>query len=133
MDLDKLFEQAQSKDFQPIELPVRLEAQVASQLRPFVSTNVLAVLPSRGPKSQEAVLYTAHYDHLGIDPDRKGHNIHNGAVDNATGCGVLLEVARLWSETRSLPPRMILFAALTAEEQTAWLGIPREAFARAAG
>lgn len=117
LDLDKLFEQAQSKDFQPIELPVRLEAQVASQLRPFVATNVLAVLPSRGPKSQEAVLYTAHYDHLGIDPDLKGHNIYNGAVDNATGCGVLLEVARLWSETRSLPPRMILFAALTAEEQ----------------
>ena len=117
LDLDKLFEQAQSKDFQPIELPVRLEAQVVSQLRPFVSRNVLAVLPSRGPRSQEAVLYTAHYDHLGMDPDRKGHNIYNGAVDNATGCGVLLEVARLWSETRSLPPRMILFAALTAEEQ----------------
>jgi Zn-dependent M28 family amino/carboxypeptidase len=117
LDLDKLFEQAQSKDFRPIELPVRLQAQVVSELRPFVSRNVLAVLPSRGPKSQEAVLYTAHYDHLGIDPDLKGHNIYNGAVDNATGCGVLLEVARLWSETRSLPPRMILFAAVTAEEQ----------------
>lgn len=47
----------------------------------------------------------------------KGHNIYNGAVDNATGCGVLLEVARLWSETPSAPPRMILFAGVTAEEQ----------------
>jgi Zn-dependent M28 family amino/carboxypeptidase len=117
LDLDKLFEQAQSKDFQPIELPVRLQAHIASQLRPFVSRNVLAVLPSWGVKSQEAVLYTAHYDHLGIDPDMKGHNIYNGAVDNATGCGVLLEVARVWSETPAAPPRTILFAAVTAEEQ----------------
>lgn len=117
LDLDKLFEQAQSKDFKPIELPVRLQAHVASQLRPFVSRNVLAVLPSRGTKWDEAVLYTAHYDHLGIDSERKGHNIYNGAVDNATGCGVLLETARAWSETPSTPPRMILFAAVTAEEQ----------------
>jgi Zn-dependent M28 family amino/carboxypeptidase len=116
LDLDKLFEQAQSKDFAPVELPVRLQAHVASQLRPFVSRNVLAALSSYGPMSQEAVLYTAHYDHLGIDPDMKGDNIYNGAVDNATGCGVLLEVARVWSQAPSVP-RAILFAALTAEEQ----------------
>src|SRR6267378_3278636 len=117
LDLDKLFEQAQSKGFKPIELPVRLQAHVSSQLRPFVSRNVLAVMPAPGPMSNEAVLYTAHYDHLGIDTDMKGHNIYNGAVDNATGCGALLEVARVWSETTSAPPRSILFAAVTAEEQ----------------
>jgi Zn-dependent M28 family amino/carboxypeptidase len=117
LDLDKLFEQAQSKDFKPIELPVRLQAHVASQLRPFVSRNVLAAVPAVGSKVQEAVLYTAHYDHLGFDPDLKGHNIYNGAVDNATGCGALLEVARVWSETPSAPGRSILFAAVTAEEQ----------------
>src|SRR5437763_3133223 len=117
LDLDKLFEQSQSKDFKPIELPVRLQAHIASQLRPFVSRNVLAALPSRGPMSQQAVLYTAHYDHLGIDPEMKGHNIYNGAVDNATGCGVLLELARLWSESPSAVERTILFAAVTAEEQ----------------
>jgi Zn-dependent M28 family amino/carboxypeptidase len=116
-DLDKLFGRAQSKDFKPIELPVRFEARVASQLRPFVSRNVLAAVPSRGAKSQEAVFYTAHYDHLGIDPEMNGHNIYNGAVDNATGCGVLLEVARAWSETRPAPGRTILFAAVTAEEE----------------
>jgi len=117
LDLDKLFDEAQSKDFKPIELPVRLQAHVASQLRPFVSRNVVAALSAPGPMSNEAVLYTAHYDHLGIDPDMKGHNIYNGAVDNATGCGALLEVARVWSETTSAPPRSILFAAVTAEEQ----------------
>jgi Zn-dependent M28 family amino/carboxypeptidase len=115
-DLDQLFEQAQLKDFTPVEFPVRLQAHVASQLRPFVSRNVLAVLPSYGAMSHEAVLYTAHYDSLGIDPDIKGDNIYNGAVDNATGCGALLEVARLWSQAPPVP-RMILFAAVTAEVQ----------------
>jgi Zn-dependent M28 family amino/carboxypeptidase len=117
LDPGDLLEQAQSKDFRPIELPVRLQAHVASQLRPFVSRNVLAVLPARGALSQEAVLYTAHYDHLGIDSALTGHTIYNGAVDNATGCGVLLEVARAWSRTHSTPPRSIVFAALTAEDQ----------------
>jgi Zn-dependent M28 family amino/carboxypeptidase len=117
LDLDELFKQAQSKDFKPVELPVRLQAVVASKLRPLVARNVLAVLPGFGRASDEAVLYTAHYDHLGIDSDLQGHNIYNGAVDNATGCGALLEVARAWSQTASVPPRVIVFAALTGEDQ----------------
>ena len=135
LDLDKLFEQAQSRDFKPMELPVHLKAHVASQLRPFVSRNVLAKLPGADPKRKdEAVLYTAHYDHLGIDPSMKGDNIYNGAVDNATGCGILLEMARAWSLGEAAPPRSILFAAVTAEEQgLARLGISGQAFAGAAG
>jgi Zn-dependent M28 family amino/carboxypeptidase len=103
----------------PIELPVRLQAHVASKLRPFVSRNVIAELPGADPKRKdEAVLYTAHYDHLGIDPNMKGDNIYNGAVDNGTGCGILLELARAWSAERtSVPARSILFASVTAEEQ----------------
>src|SRR5215471_14814396 len=50
LDLDKLFQQAQSRDFKPIELPLRLQAHVASELRPFVSRNVLAKLPGSDPK-----------------------------------------------------------------------------------
>jgi len=117
LDLDKLFEQAQSREFHPMELPVHLQARVASQLRPFVSRNVLAALIGRDPiLRQEAILYTAHYDHLGID--KKDHNIYHGAVDNATGCGVLLELARAWSQVMpTASPRTILFAAVTAEEQ----------------
>jgi Zn-dependent M28 family amino/carboxypeptidase len=63
------------------------------------------------------VMYTAHYDHLGISPDMKGDNIYNGAVDNGTGCGILLELARTWSQAKSGVPRSILFASVTAEEQ----------------
>ena len=64
-------------------------------------------------------MYSAHYDHLGIDTSIKGDNIYNGAVDNATGCGILLELARAWSESkqRSETKRSIIFAAVTAEEQ----------------
>lgn len=118
LDLDKLFEQSQSRDFKPIELPVRLQAHVTSQLRPFVSRNAVALRPGADPKRKdEAVLYTAHYDHLGIDPNMKGDNIYNGAIDNATGCGILLELARIWSVAKTPPARSIYFAAVTAEEQ----------------
>jgi Zn-dependent M28 family amino/carboxypeptidase len=116
--VDKLFQQAQSRDFKPIELPVHLQAHVASALRPFISRNVLAMVPGSDPKrSDEAVMYTAHYDHLGITPDKKGDNTYNGAVDNGTGCGILLELARIWSVAKPQVPRSILFAAVTAEEQ----------------
>jgi Zn-dependent M28 family amino/carboxypeptidase len=118
LDLDQLFQQAQSRDFRPVELPVRLEAHVSSELRPFVSKNVLGIVPGGDSKrSTEAVMYTAHYDHLGISPDMKGDNIYNGAVDNGTGCGILLELARTWSQAKPGVPRSILFASVTAEEQ----------------
>src|SRR6266566_3625360 len=72
----------------------------------------------KGPtRNNEAVLYTAHYDHLGIDTSKTGDNIYNGAVDNATGCGILLELARTWAKAKKAPPRSVLFAAVTAEEQ----------------
>src|SRR5260221_133368 len=117
-DIDKMFQQAQSREFKPFDLPVRLQAHVASQLHPFVSRNVIAKLPGADSKrAGEAVLYTAHYDHLGVNPSMSGDNIYNGAVDNGTGCGILLELARTWSLSKLTPQRSILFAAVTAEEQ----------------
>ncbi|HKW62251.1 MAG TPA: TonB family protein [Candidatus Acidoferrum sp.] len=118
LDLGELLQQSQSRDFKPIELGVRLQAHVVSQMHPFVAHNVMAMRAGSEPdKNNEAVLYTAHYDHLGIDKDKAGHNIYNGAVDNATGCGILLELARAWAKAKKAPPRSILFAAVTAEEQ----------------
>jgi Zn-dependent M28 family amino/carboxypeptidase len=121
-DVDQMFQQAQSRDFKPVELPVRLKAHVVSTIRPFNSRNVLATLPGSDPnRRDETVMYTAHYDHLGIDTSAKGDNIYNGAVDNGTGCGIILELARAWSQSDQqglqAPPRSILFAAVTAEEQ----------------
>jgi Zn-dependent M28 family amino/carboxypeptidase len=118
MDLNKMMANARSRDFHPIALPVRLKAHMVSKIRPFESNNVLAMLPGSDRKLRdEAVLYTAHYDHLGIRPDMPGDNIYNGANDNATGCGILLEIARAYSEAAARPRRSILFASVTAEEQ----------------
>jgi TonB family protein len=118
-DVDKMFQQAQSRDFKPVELPVRLKGRVVSQIRPFTGRNVLGMVEGAdGARKAEAVLYTAHFDHFGIDTTRaKGDQIYHGAIDNATGCGILLELARVWAGTKPAPPRSILFAAVTAEEQ----------------
>jgi Zn-dependent M28 family amino/carboxypeptidase len=119
LDLDKLFQQAQSRDFKPIELPVKLKAHVLSSVRPFESRNVLAMVEGSDPvKEKEAILYTAHYDHFGIDKTKPaGSNIYHGAADNATGCGILMELGRVWAQAKPVPQRSIIFAAVTAEEQ----------------
>jgi Zn-dependent M28 family amino/carboxypeptidase len=118
MDLDRMILDARSPNFHPVALPVKLKAHMVSQVRPFESNNVVAMLPGADSKLRsEAVLYTAHYDHLGIRPDMPGDNIYNGANDNATGCGILMEVARAYAESVQRPRRSILFAAVTAEEQ----------------
>jgi Zn-dependent M28 family amino/carboxypeptidase len=117
-NLDKLMSDARSRDFKPVPLGVRLQAHMTSKIRPFESNNVIAVLPGADKKlSDEAVIYTAHYDHLGIRPDMPGDNIYNGAMDNGTGCGILLELARAYSLSRQTPRRSIYFASVTAEEQ----------------
>jgi Zn-dependent M28 family amino/carboxypeptidase len=118
MDIDKMYQQAQSRDFKPVKLPVSLKAHVVSEIHPFMGKNVVAKLPGGDAKrTDEAVMYSAHYDHLGIHPDAEGDQIYNGAVDNATGCGILLEAARVWSMAKPAPARSILFAAVTGEEQ----------------
>jgi Zn-dependent M28 family amino/carboxypeptidase len=118
MNLEKLMQAAQSRDFRPVNLGARLQAHIVSKIRNFESNNVLAILPGGDRKAaDEAILYTAHYDHFGIRPDMPGDNIFNGADDNATGCGVLLEVARAFGTAAARPRRSILFAAVTAEEQ----------------
>ena len=101
MNIDKMMADARSRDFHPVTLPVKLKAHMVSKIRPFESNNVMAMLPGSDRKlNDEAVMYTAHYDHLGIRPDMPGDNIYNGADDNATGCGILLEIARAYSEAR---------------------------------
>jgi len=117
-DLDQMMEEAQSRNFRPVSLPLKLKAHMLTKVRPFESSNVLAVLAgNNGSLRNEAILYTAHYDHLGIRPDMPGDNIYNGADDNATGCGILLELARVYAESVEKPRRSILFASVTAEEQ----------------
>src|SRR5882757_10078464 len=98
MDVNKMIADAQSSDFHPVPLSARLKAHMITKVRQFESNNVVAKLAGSDPKrTGDAVLYTAHYDHLGIRPDEPGDNIYNGADDNATGCGILLELARAFA------------------------------------
>jgi Zn-dependent M28 family amino/carboxypeptidase len=117
-NLDEAFKKAESREFQPVDLGARLKAHVVSRIRPFESANVIAIAEGSDPRlKSQAVIYSAHYDHLGIHPDQPGDNIYNGAVDNATGCGVLLEMARAFATATQKPRRSVIFAAVTAEEQ----------------
>jgi len=118
MDVEKMMADARTREFHPVSLGAKLKARMISKVRNFESNNVLAILPGSSRKMKdEAVMFTAHYDHLGIRPDTAGDNIYNGAADNATGCGILLELARVFSVARERPARSVIFAAVTAEEQ----------------
>jgi Zn-dependent M28 family amino/carboxypeptidase len=121
-DLDRAIDRAGVPGaFHAVELPVRMKAHIESQVRRYVSANVVGVVksaPSAGAMpGEQSVLYTAHYDHLGIDPSMKGDNIFNGAADNGTGCGILLELARAFAQSPERPPHNVYFASVTAEEQ----------------
>jgi Zn-dependent M28 family amino/carboxypeptidase len=116
LDLDRMIEAAGTRKFKARELPVRFKAHLDSRVRAFVSYNVLGLLPGSGPAAQ-AVMYTAHYDHLGINPALPGDKIYNGAVDNGTGCGIVLELAHAFARSAARPPHPVLFASVTAEEK----------------
>jgi Zn-dependent M28 family amino/carboxypeptidase len=129
-DLDALMNAAHSRDFKPVSLGYRLKGNTASKVRPFETNNVIGRLPGSDAKvGQEAVLYSAHHDHLGVgepDDDDKNDRIYNGAIDNASGTALLIDLARVWSEATPKPKRSIVFAAVAAEEQgllgSAWYG-----------
>ncbi len=116
-DLDQEIDRAGKRGFHAQELNVRLKAHIESRVRKYNSTNVVARVAGSASGTENAALFTAHYDHLGIDPDAKGDGIYNGAADNGTGCGVLLELARAFAQSTERPPHAMYFSAVTAEEQ----------------
>ncbi len=118
MNLDTMMAAAQKPGFKAVPLPATLKAHIVSTVRPFNSSNVIAKREGSDPALKgEAVMYSAHYDHLGIVPGMSGDNIYNGAQDNATGVGILLEIARAFAEAPQAPKRSVYFASVTAEEQ----------------
>ena len=117
-DFGTLKSQASSRDFKPVPLGVRASMTIKNTLRTLDSRNVIARLDGRDPQlKSEYVIYSAHWDHLGIGPAVNGDTIYNGAKDNAVGVAGMLEVARAFTKLPTPPRRSILFLALTAEEQ----------------
>ena len=121
-DLDELRKSAENKDFKPVPLGVTMSALMTCRVRKSKTANVLGLLPGSDPElSKQYIVYTAHHDHIGKSEtrDERGDNIYNGAVDNASGVGSMLAIARAISSLpeSARPKRSILFAAVGAEEQ----------------
>jgi Zn-dependent M28 family amino/carboxypeptidase len=117
-NLDELMQAAQQKGFKAVPLPIKVQAHMVNKVRPFDSNNVIGEVEGADPKlKNEAVVISAHYDHLGVRPDMKGDNIYNGALDNASGTAMLMEMARAAASAPVKPKRSIIFAAVTGEEQ----------------
>ncbi len=115
--VDELLKLAGSRGFRAVPLGIRLQGTVRSTVRRLSSRNVAALVPGSDPQLRnEAVVFTAHWDHLGIGQAVEGDPIYNGAVDNATGCAMLLEIARAWALLERKPRRGALFLSVTAEE-----------------
>ncbi len=106
---------AARRGFKPVPLALKASTRVRNAIRQISSNNVVGILEgSRRP--DEYVIYTAHWDHLGKASSGSGDTIFNGAVDNATGTGALIELARAFSAVRPRPERSIAFVAFTGEE-----------------
>ncbi len=117
-NLEALTEAASKRDFKPVALGTKAQATLITAVREIETSNVLAKLPgSDSILKDEAVVYSAHHDHLGIATPEDGDAIYNGALDNASGSALLIELARVWKASGVKPKRTILFAAVAAEEQ----------------
>lgn len=113
---DKLVASARKKDFKAVDLNLTTSLTVKNKIKKSVTYNVLASIPGNRLKN-EAIIYSAHWDHLGVGEKVQGDSIYNGAVDNATGVASLFEIASAFKKLPKAPDRTILFISYTAEEQ----------------
>ncbi len=117
-DYQRLKEQARTKAFKAVPLGMTASLSVKQKMRTVDSQNVIARLPGSDPKLRdEHVVYTAHWDGFGVGDPVKGDAIRNGALDNASGCAMVLEIARQLKKLPTAPKRSFLFLMVTAEEQ----------------
>ncbi len=114
MSFDQAKKMAIQKDFKPVTLPVKVSGWMKSTFETNTSQNVCGFI--RGSKHPDEVLvYTAHWDHLGIGTPVNGDSIYNGATDNASAVAWMLEIARAF-KTAPAPERSVLFLSVTSEE-----------------
>ena len=119
MDLDRLWAAASYRGAKPVPLRIQASGYLVQTVQQRTSPNVIGML--RGTNPQGAVIYTAHYDHLGMRPPQPGEpanadRIFNGATDNASGLSGVLEIAQALARARTRPARSIYILFTTAEE-----------------
>ncbi|WP_213605234.1 M28 family metallopeptidase [Pseudoxanthomonas japonensis] len=115
LDLEAAYANAGKRGFKPVPLKAKASVALKSSITEKTSRNVIGVLPGAS-KPDEAVLYMAHWDHLGKHEGEEGDNIYNGAVDNATGVAGILEIAEAFAHQDPKPARSVVFVAVTLEE-----------------
>ena len=116
LDFDAAKAAAKRKDFRPVDLKTGLSVAMNAKTEVITSYNVAGRLTGT-TRPDETVIYSAHYDHLGVgQPDANGDRIFNGAIDNATGVAHVLEQARTFAAAPRTE-RSLLFLLVTAEEK----------------
>ena len=117
-NVDEMLRLAESRDFHPMPLGIHIRGDFPTRLRDIRSSNVVGIVEGSDPVlKKQAVVYTAHWDHLGVGTPVNGDAIYNGAVDNGTGCGIILETAQDWAALPDKPKRSAIFLAVTGEEE----------------
>jgi Zn-dependent M28 family amino/carboxypeptidase len=116
LDLADLYAKAATPGFKAIALDARASGEMSAKIEKSTSYNVVGYVKG-SERPDEVVLYTAHWDHMGVGAVVDGDSIYNGAVDNATGTAALLELAQAFSTLREAPRRTVVFVATAAEEQ----------------
>ncbi len=115
--VDQLLTMANTRGFKPITLPFKFRGHAPAKIREVKTRNVVGRIEGSDPVlKNEVVIFSAHWDHLGIGEPVNGDPIYNGAADNATGCAMILEMARAWAGLPQKPRRSALFLAVSAEE-----------------
>lgn len=111
---EEMKQKAVSKDFKPFKLQVTASAEINSTFNYGTSKNVCGLIKGT-TRPDEVIVYTAHWDHLGIGTPVNGDSIYNGATDNASAVSWMLEIARAFKNGKQ-PERSILFLSVTGEE-----------------
>ncbi|MCK9409331.1 MAG: M28 family peptidase [Bacteriovoracaceae bacterium] len=116
--LDSLTALAESRSFKPVPLGIMLNSQIRSTVNRLETNNIIGKIEGSDPSLKaQYVIFTAHYDHFGIGRPINGDSIYNGALDNASGTSLMLNLAEAFSSIANKPKRSLLFAAVAAEEQ----------------
>jgi Zn-dependent M28 family amino/carboxypeptidase len=115
--VDELLAMADTRGFKAMPMPLRMAGKAPAKVREIRTRNVIAKIDGSDSRmKEEAVIFSAHWDHLGIGDPVNGDAIYNGAADNATGCAMIIEIARAWAGLPEKPKRSAIFMAVTAEE-----------------
>lgn len=115
LDLQTAMHAARTPGFKAIPLPYQVKVSIRNKTRESLSKNVIAMIPGTD-QAEEYIIYTAHWDHLGIGAKVDGDSIYNGACDNASGSAALLAIAEGMMKVGPMK-RTVVFLWVTAEEQ----------------